>query len=194
MEPVVYDLSINEHGAMATVLEGRRAMMSAGYYASVTPKRFRRSVPNGSGGGRTVRGRTRGWALADHRYCVVPRKPSAIAPSSGMLAGLPSKFQASCTSMPSKPCLRVTSAQNRKRGSSVDGEPGSHRTRGARLWLACSHGRLRPVQGGVASNGVVGMPDDHALAVCCLSGRKLICTLLLSAAAMRRSMARLWPS
>lgn len=42
MEPVVYDFAINENGTFATMLEGDRALMPAGYYTLVVPALLRR--------------------------------------------------------------------------------------------------------------------------------------------------------
>lgn len=44
MEPVVYDFSINDHGTVATLLEGDGALMPPGYYALAAPEWLRRNL------------------------------------------------------------------------------------------------------------------------------------------------------
>ncbi len=44
MEPVVYDFSINEHGTMAELVPGDRALMTPGYYALVAPHWLRHDI------------------------------------------------------------------------------------------------------------------------------------------------------
>ncbi|HEV2126896.1 MAG TPA: UTP--glucose-1-phosphate uridylyltransferase, partial [Chloroflexota bacterium] len=44
MEPVVYDLAINEQGTFARLLQGDAALMPAGYYTLVLPSLLRRDV------------------------------------------------------------------------------------------------------------------------------------------------------